>query len=169
MIANANPKEPNRESRFRLRFALFIALQALATGISVSAQTKIPFEQEWTKLIAAAQQEATLAIASGGQPSRQYRPVLDVFAKKFGVKVEMSTGSATDTVNRVLAERKAGKVSSDVALISSRESTQRLVPDDALAPFAPVLFHPEVLDTSSPIIAAPCTALVSVLSVCHEI
>ena len=54
MIANANPKEPNRESRFRLRFALFIALQALATAISVSAQTQIPFEQEWTKLIAKA-------------------------------------------------------------------------------------------------------------------
>jgi len=61
------------------------------------------FEQEWAKLSAAAKQEATLSIASGGAPSRQYRPVVDVFSKKFGVKVEVSTGNATDTVNRVLA------------------------------------------------------------------
>lgn len=60
----------------------------------------------------------------------------------------MSTGSATDTVNRVLAQRKAGKFSSDVALISSRESTQRLVPSDSLVPFAPLLIHPKVLDAS---------------------
>src|SRR5262245_4954356 len=66
------------------------------------------FEQEWAKLIAAAKQEGKVAVASGGAPSRQYRPVVDVFQKKFGVTVEVSTGNATDTVNRVLAERKAG-------------------------------------------------------------
>ena len=142
MLARADSRGRYSESRFRLRFALVVVLQAFATPISVSAQTKIAFDQEWTKLVVAAKQEGTLAIASGGQPSRQYRPVLDVFAKKFGVKVEMSTGSATDTVNRVLAERKAGKFSWDIALISSRESTQRLVPSDSLAPFAPWLIHP---------------------------
>jgi hypothetical protein len=94
MLAKANSEERNRESRYRLGLiALVVALQGIATPISVSAQTKIAFEQEWNKLIAAAKQDGTLAIASGGQPSRQYRPVLDVFAKKFGVKVEMSTGA----------------------------------------------------------------------------
>ena len=106
------------------------------------------FEQEWAKLIAAAKQEGKVAVASGGAPSRQYRPVVDVFQKKFGVTVEVSTGNATDTVNRVLAERKAGKYIMDVALISSRENNQRLVPSEALIPFAPLLIHPEVLDKS---------------------
>ena len=94
--------------------------------------------QEWSKLIAAAQQEGTLSIASGGAPSRQYRPVVDAFSKKFGIKVEVSTGNATDTVNRVLAERKAGRFTVDVALISSRENQQRLVPSESLVPFTPV-------------------------------
>jgi len=107
------------------------------------------FEQEWSKLVAAAKQEGTLSVASGGAPSRQYRPVIDVFSKKFGVKVEVSTGNATDTVNRVLAERKAGRYIMDVALISSRENNQRLVPSESLVPFAPLLIHPEVLDTSN--------------------
>src|ERR1043166_9662999 len=66
-------------------------------------QAKENFEQEWTKLMAAAKREGMVAVASGGAPSRQYRPVVEVFQKKFGVTVEVSTGNATDTVNRVLA------------------------------------------------------------------
>jgi len=106
------------------------------------------FEQEWSKLIALAKQDGTLAIASGGAPSRQYRPILDVFTKKFGIKVEVSTGGAKDTISRVLAERKAGRYTLDVALISVRINNQRLVPSNSLIPFAPLLIHPEVIDTS---------------------
>ena len=114
-----------------------------------SAPAKAGFEEEWSKLIAAAKREGTVAIASGGAPSRQYRPVVDVFQKKFGVTVEVSTGSATDTVNRVLAERKAGKYTMDVALISIREAQQRLLPSGSLVPFTPLLIHPDVLDKSA--------------------
>jgi len=112
-------------------------------------QASANFEQEWSKLVAAAQQEGTLAVASGGAPSRQYRPVMDAFTKKFGIKVEVSTGNATDTVNRLLAERKGGKYTVDVALISIRENQQRLVPSDSLVPFAPLLIHPEVVNTAN--------------------
>jgi iron(III) transport system substrate-binding protein len=132
-----------------------IAMLLSALGLSVllfsaaySAQATGQFEQEWSKLIAAAKQEGTVAIASGGAPSRQYRPVIDAFQKKFGIRAEISKGSATDTVNRVLAERKAGRYTVDVALISSRENNQRLVPSGSLIPFAPMLIHPDVVDTS---------------------
>src|SRR5438874_12722311 len=37
----------------------------------------------------------------------------------------------------------------DVALISSRENNQRLVPSESLVPFPPLLIHPEVVDTSN--------------------
>src|SRR6266545_5620667 len=114
-----------------------------------SPQASANFEQEWSKLVAAAQQEGTLAVASGGAPSRQYRPVMDAFTKKFGIKVEVSTGNATDTVNRLLAERKGGKYTVDVALISSRESNQRLLPSGSLVPLTPLLIHPEVVDMSA--------------------
>ena len=79
----------------------------LSVSSAFGAAATANFEQEWSKLITAAQQEGTLSIASGGAPSRQYRPVVDAFSKKFNIKVEVSTGNATDTVNRVLAERKA--------------------------------------------------------------
>jgi len=121
---------------------------ATAAPTKAASQASASFETEWSKLIAAAQQEGTLSVASGGAPSRQYRPVMDIFTKKFNLKVEVSTGNATDTVNRVLAERKAGKFTVDVALISSRENQQRLVPSDSLVPLAPLLFYPDVVDTS---------------------
>src|SRR5918995_4337911 len=129
---------------------LVLFLSAAPSGFGASApQASANFEQEWSKLIAAAKQEGTLSIASGGAPSRQYRPVMDAFTKKFGINAEVSTGNATDTVNRVLAERKAGRYTVDVALISSRENNQRLVPSESLVPFAPLLIHPEVLDKSA--------------------
>lgn len=126
-----------------------LCLSVFFLTVAHGAQPSGNFEQEWSNLIAAAKQEGTVAIASGGAPSRQYRPVVDVFAKKYGLKVEVSTGSATDTVNRVLAERKAGRYTMDVALISSRENNQRLVPSQSLIPLTPLLIHPEVVNTSN--------------------
>ncbi len=134
-----------RFSALLLSLLLVLATRPSAFGAATSSN----FEQEWTKLVAAAQQEGTLSVASGGAPSRQYRPIMAAFTKKFGIKVEVSTGNATTTVNRVLAERKAGKYTVDVALISSRENNQRLVPAESLVPFEPLLMHPEVLDMSS--------------------
>jgi iron(III) transport system substrate-binding protein len=124
------------------------ATKLAAAAGQMTAQAKTTFDQEWAKLIAAAKQEGTLGVASGGAPSREYRPVMDVFQKKFGVTVEMSTGSGNDTVDRVLAERKAGRYTVDVALISLRVNNQRLVRSGSLVPFAPLLIHPEVVDTS---------------------
>ena len=137
---NAKRQRPWRRRAGTLGVAINAAL-ALSTFFSsmVNSASAANFEQEWSKLIAAAKQEGTVAIASGGAPSRQYRPVVDAFQKKFGIKGEVSTGSATDTVNRVLAERKAGRYTVDVALISSRESNQRLIPSESLIPFAPLL------------------------------
>ena len=147
---NAKGQRPWRRRRARaLGVAISMALTLSTFFLSaVNSASAANFEQEWSKLIAAAKQEGTVAIASGGAPSRQYRPVVDAFQKKFGIKGEVSTGSATDTVNRVLAERKAGRYTADVALISSRESNQRLIPSESLIPFAPLLIHPDVVDTS---------------------
>jgi ABC-type Fe3+ transport system substrate-binding protein len=128
-----------------------LALSGMAPGGSDRAYSAAAgnFEQEWSKLSAAAKHDGTVAIASGGAPSRQYRPIVEVFQRKFGVKVELSTGNATDTVNRILAEKKAGRHSMDVALISSRESNQRLLPSESIIPLSPLLLHPEVLDMSA--------------------
>ncbi len=119
-----------------LVFLILVPLEANGAG------------QEWDQLIAAAQKEGTVAIAAGGQPSRTYRPITDVFQKKYGIKVEISSGNATSTTNRVLAERRARRYTVDVALISVRVNNQRLVPSNSLVPLRPLLIHPEILDAS---------------------
>ena len=140
--------------RWRLAIAILAVLSgtlcilAEAHGAAPAPQAKANFEQEWGRLIASGQKEGTLAIASGGAPSREYRPVADVFQKKFGIKVEIATGSGNDTVTRVLAERKAGRYTVDVGLVSLRANNQRLVPSESLVPLAPLFIHPEVVDTS---------------------
>jgi len=136
-------------SQFGKRLFAFFCIVSWLGAVPAYGATAGNFEQQWAKLIEAAKQEGTLSVASGGAPSRQYRPVMAAFTKQFGVKVEVATGNATTTINRVLAERKAGKFTVDVALISSRVNNQRLVPSDSLVPFAPLLIHPEVLDKSA--------------------
>ena len=123
---------------------LFLFLPA-AHGASATSQ----FEKEWAKLIAAAQQEGRVVIAAGGAPSREYRSVVELFQKKFGIPVSLSTGSGAASVDRVLAERSAGKYTVDLGLTSVAGTRTRLIPANALEPIAPLLIHPEVLDKSA--------------------
>jgi iron(III) transport system substrate-binding protein len=123
---------------------LFLFLPA-AHAASATSQ----FENEWAKLIAAAQQEGRVVISAGGAPSREYRSVVELFQKKFGLQVSLSTGSGAASIDRVLAERNAGKYTVDVGLTSVAATRTRLVPAQALEPIPPLFIHPEVLDKSA--------------------
>jgi iron(III) transport system substrate-binding protein len=122
---------------------LFLILPAVY-GASAPSQ----FEREWAGLIAAAQKEGRLVIAAGGAPSREYRSVVEFFQKKFGVQVSLSTGSGSDSIDRVLAERNAGKYTVDIGLTSVAATRTRLIPAKALDAIPPLFIHPEVLDKS---------------------
>ena len=113
------------------------------------ASATSPFEEEWAKLISAAQKEERLVIAAGGAPSREYRSIIGIFQNKFNMKVSMSTGSGSATIDRVLAERKAGSYTVDVGLTSVAATRTRLIPAKALSPVPPLFMHPEVLDKSA--------------------
>jgi hypothetical protein len=54
------------------------AFHAWATRVPAELRTKFSFFQEWDKLIVAAKKEIVLVLASGHQPSCQYRLVLDM-------------------------------------------------------------------------------------------
>jgi iron(III) transport system substrate-binding protein len=123
-------------------------LVAAASNAKASGRPEGKFEQEWATLIAAAKREGRVVIAAGGEPSRNYRPLLHVFQNKFGIEAVISSGNARDTVNRVLAERRAGTFTIDVGLIAHNTAQRRLVPAGALAPIEPLFIHPEVTDKS---------------------
>ena len=121
-----------------------------APPTAVPTATLAPtFEQEWQELIAAAQAEGRIVIAAGGSPSREYRPVVTAFGKKFGIQVELSTGSGAKTTDRVLAERSFDRYAVDIGLTSVASTRTRLMPAKALDPLPPQFMHPEVLDMSA--------------------
>ena len=125
---------------------------ATAATLTPSPTPKSAFEQQWAALIAAARAEGRLSVAAGGAPSREYAPLLRYFSQKFGVKAEMTTGPANQTITKVLAERGARRYTFDIALLHPNATNTQLMPahaiDPVLEPIVPLLFHPEVMDMS---------------------
>ena len=105
-------------------------------------------EAEWDALIKAAQEEGELTMSFGGQASENFRPLVEFFEEKFGIKVVATTGSGSASANRVLAERAAGLYLVDVIYGGVTSSNTRLVPANALDPIAELFVHPEVTDKS---------------------
>src|SRR5918999_4098285 len=132
-----------------LQLAAFEVSVGLFPPVAPGASATSEFDKEWAKLIAAAQQEGRVVIAAGGAPPREYRSVAELFQKKFNIPVSLSTGSGAASVDRVLAERNAGKYTVDLGLTSVAGTRTRLIPAKALDPIPPLLIHPEVLDKSA--------------------
>jgi iron(III) transport system substrate-binding protein len=147
-IGFQNVSGPRLDIRHRLSKFVRSTVAACALALVAPAATAADFEKEWADLVTAAKKEGVVSIAAGGAPSRNYRHIFDAFTKKYGVKVEVSRGGANSTISRVLAERKTGRYTMDIALISVRINNQRLEPSGSLVPFEPLLIHPEVLDKS---------------------
>ena len=84
----------------------------------------------------------------GGSASRNYRPIFKNFEDKFGIRTVVSTGGGSKQADRLLAERRAGKSEVDVIMAGGTTAVTRLVPNGVVDPIAPVLFRPDVVDTS---------------------
>ncbi len=138
---------------------LVALILAIAPAVFAAApQSGANFEPEWSKLIAAAKHEGTL---SGRFRRRAVAPV-----SSGGRCLQQEIRRQSRSLHRQrhrhgqsrLAERKAGKYTVDVALISSRENQQRLVPSESLVPIrVRCCIHPEVIDIRIGTAGATCT------------
>ena len=131
----------------------------VATPTSAPTATPLPqatptpdeaavLQAEWDALIAAAQEEGEVTLVFGGSAGRSYRPIAEFFGEKFGLTPVISTGSGSAQVNRVLAERTAGRFLVDAIYAGATSATTRLIPADAVEPIAELFIHPEVTDQS---------------------
>ena len=112
----------------------------------VASGDQEPWEAEWAALIAAAQAEGELMIV-GGSATIEFRPAFRVFQDKFGIRVISSGGSSSEIINRILAERAAGRYTID-HFISGSGTSFRLIEAGVLAPIAEQFILPEVKDVS---------------------
>ena len=108
--------------------------------------TKEPWEIEWDELIVKAQEEGQIVIV--GRDEVEWGPIMAVFTEKFGIKVSITGGNSSELSNRILAERAAGRFTTDHALFGTGTTSRILVPNDLLKPILPEIILPEVKDES---------------------
>ena len=123
------------------------ATPTAAAPTATPTPEKTAFELQWEQLVADAKAEGQVNILMGGAARRLYLPVLDLFSKKYDVKLNVLGGSTDDLTNRILAEREAGRFTQDVAM-GGGALEARWMPAGALDPITPLFILPEVVDTS---------------------
>jgi iron(III) transport system substrate-binding protein len=120
------------------------------TAPAVAAPTSVPAKpaaNEWDQVVAAANGEKTVAVAT--YAGTGHRKVIEAFQAAYpGIQVEHSQfqSSSRDYIPRVLQELKAGLHSFDLALMPPQEMLRQLRPVDGLTPFRPAIIRPDVLD-----------------------
>ena len=125
----------------------FLAVSlAAAFAAPATAQSGANFKKEWAKLTAAAKKEGKLVLSTGAIP--EYQHIFDAFKKKFGISIQTDGGSGSSRATRILAERRAGRFTGDVGLMSVAANTRRMEPAGTLVELPPLLIHPDVVDTS---------------------
>jgi len=121
----------------------------LAAHPAPGAAANPAFSREWGDLVSSAKREGRLVVNGGASAAGGgLGATLAQFGEKFGIKVTIGRGGGSDQTQRMLAERRGGVYSMDIAIGSARNFTTTLVPARALDQIKPLLFHPEVIDVS---------------------
>jgi ABC-type Fe3+ transport system substrate-binding protein len=142
---------PARLRASRVRHAA-IAVLALALGAAfagpLAAQSNSDFGPEWKKTLELAKKEGRVMVGLGSSSLRETRPIWKIFEDKFGIKTVVSGGSGRKVAQRMLAERRAGKVQLDIVGLGTASVMNFLAPNDIVTDIETLLFVPEVVDNS---------------------
>lgn len=120
-----------------------------ATGAPASASRAIPakadWEQKWEAAQAGARKEGALSIwATSGAGLRT--ALIPVLKEKFGIDLDIHAGNQGELLQKITAERQAGKQSVDMTLFSPVSYLDYLKPRGMVAPLAGYILLPEVKD-----------------------
>jgi len=126
-----------------------IAVAALVLSMNGVHAADSEYGAEWDKTLAAAKKEGSVVVALGSSTQRETRNVWGVFEKKFGIKTIVSGGAGNQVTRRILAERATGRTEVDLVGIGTASVLTELVPNELVAPIEPLLFLPEVVDTTN--------------------
>jgi iron(III) transport system substrate-binding protein len=111
--------------------------------LSQAAATQAGWEAEWERTVKAAEQEGQVTVYKIAHDAEWH-----AFQKKYPkIKVNLVPASAAQILQRLMAERRAGKFLADVVRIGGGTSTS-LYKAKALDPIGPALILSEVKDVS---------------------
>ena len=128
-----------------LGVTIAVVFLSLSQSVDSSEETKKGWQAEWERTIAAAHQEGQVTIY--GPPGKQYQDAIDSFQAAYPkIKLVYVPGSGTDNVQKLLAERRAGKYLGDVFVGGSGTLVLVLFKGGILDPLPPVLILSENRD-----------------------
>jgi len=142
MIRQKIPPSPpfSKGGLFDLLLSLPILLMLAASQVR-SAETPAVPDSEWERTVKAAEQEGQVNVYKIASDSEW-----QAFQKKYPkIKVNLVHASAAQHLQRIMAERRAGKYLADVVRLGGGTSTS-LYKAKAIDPLPPVLLLPEVKD-----------------------
>jgi len=139
-----------------MSFRLFLSVLAICVmaapatpqggPLAAEMATKANWQAEYEELVAKAKQEGEVVVYGGSGRERR-RARTEPFEQKYGIKVSYVGGATNEVVEKIRAEQAAGVFQGDVYFGRPPEIA-RLLKEKAMAPLKPLLFLPEVTDTS---------------------
>jgi iron(III) transport system substrate-binding protein len=131
-----------------LPFALALTLLLVTwSAFAQSPPRAQGWEQERTRLVAAAQREGKVVILA--PPDTQVRQALPAaFKARYGVSVDYLGGRSSESAAKMRAERDAGVYTVDVALAGIQTMATIFYREKMLVPLKPLLIDPDVVDPS---------------------
>ena len=135
----------NSNRRMFVRLSIVLAVTILSSEHVWAADKNIPWEEEWTRTVAAAKKEGKLTIYGNSGYDIHFRE----FQKKYPeIKVNTVLGRGSNIGPKLLSERRAGKHLVDLYTGGTNTLYKIIYKGKALAPLRQVLLLPEVLDKS---------------------
>jgi iron(III) transport system substrate-binding protein len=127
-----------------IRPALFL-LSLFLLGWSYPTSAAEDWKQEWEKTTQAAKREGEVVIYGPHNP--MYLPLWETFQRSYpGVKINFLPGKGSEHMQKILAERRAGKYLAD--LVMGGSSSYRSFPQGTLEPLRAHLVLPETYEES---------------------
>lgn len=129
----------------RLCRTLLWASIVLPPQFAGSAESNRSWQQEWEKVVAAAEKEGQVTVYA--PPGKQYQDAIGSFHEKYPrVKLNYVPGSGTNNAQKLLSERRADKYIADAFIGGSGTLTLVLLKAGVLDPIPPALILTENRD-----------------------
>ncbi len=121
------------------------ALAATAAPAKATAPGKADWEQKWDAVQAGARKEGALSIWTTST-SQLRAALVPPLKEKFGINLDMLTGNQGELLQKITAERHAGKQTVDMTLFSPVGYLDYLKPHGMITPLANQVLLPDVKD-----------------------
>src|SRR5499426_3136568 len=147
-----NDKTRTRTSCLQLNIFLWFVVLAyfalLGTGGLHAGEAKPSSPVEWEKALEAAKKEGKVVVSVPASAELR-RGIEKVFKQRFGIDVEVNTGSAASIVGKIRQESKSGAPYFDLHMGGGESMITGLLAEGILAPLEPAMMLKEIKDPNN--------------------